>query len=127
MGHRDSGHRTPQDFRQWNCAKGDYGNPVEYLVQGLQDGLKVIQTSTVKITDDSQVSPLANLAKRAREVWKVRATLPRAEREMVEEQLPEAFRSLFTAEPNQRLSFGDQMVVKENLERLRKILQKKLT
>ena len=60
----------------WYCMKGDFGNPVDFTIQGLIDSVELITTSNVPVEKPSQISSIGGLIEKAHKLWKLRLDMP---------------------------------------------------
>ena len=118
---------TDDDVWQlWNCSKGDFDDPIDYVVSGMEDGVLWVSTSPIPVTDDAQISSMAALVEQAMKMWRLRDQMPSAERLRLERQLPDAYDKLRTTSAPQWLSASERAIVEANLRRMNQLIEKKL-
>lgn len=118
---------TDEDvWKKWYCLKGDFGDPVAFVLEGIQSSVDVLTTTPFLLEEDIQISSIAGLVENAFILWKLRSNMPSDSQSKLEAQLPKIYRTIYTAKPSVKLSLEGQKVSQMNFARMRKIVQKKI-
>lgn len=122
---------TPQPFctdediyKSYDCSQGDYGDPLQYVANGLIDGAMLLAQKPVAAAGDSYISSMQSVYESALKILHFKSQLSAADRSFAEATLPEAMTYMETAEPFAGLAVADRSIVLENLSKLKDLAGK---
>lgn len=118
---------TDEDaWKKWDCNKGDFGDPVDYVVRGLIEGTSLVAQRGTAPTADEQFSSMGEMVENALKMVTLKAQMPDDLRAKMESQLPAAYRLIFDAQPVAGMSAEETAVATANLAKLKQIAQTRL-
>lgn len=108
----------------YDCSQGDWGNPVDYAVNGLLDGTLLLTKKPLDIAQDTFISSITGALENALKIKKLVAQLPADQRADAVKKIDAAYQYLYKATPDAALAGADLTKVKGNLVKLRQLAKK---
>lgn len=109
------------------CNQGDFGNPVDYVSNGLIHSTQLLAQSSIKATDKELLEgAIGGLIENAVKIASLNATLTAVDKAKVDTKLAPAYDFFFKAQPASWLSGVQRQVAVDNLAQARKYAKDKI-
>jgi hypothetical protein len=108
-----------------DCNQGDWGNPIDYVINGTLDGVKLLSESPIEAKDTSYISSMGGNFENLFKLIRLVDQVPAAERANVLVKAKAAYDLVFAAKPSESLTSDQAVIASKNLEALRKLAREK--